>query len=134
MKKMTMLALVVVMGGGAAFAEDMVGHDHGVHKKKAISATTRTPGAPKAKVTIPTASTGTAAAITASTTTAVSPALKPQATCPVMGGPVDPSQYVDYKGKRIYVCCGGCVKAVRADPEKYLKILAERGEAPESIK
>lgn len=53
-----------------------------------------------------------------------------QKTCPVMGAPVDSSLYVDYKGKRIYVCCGGCIAQVKADPEKYLKKLAALGEKP----
>ena len=47
---------------------------------------------------------------------------KAQTTCPVMkGNPVSgKSQYVDVEGYRIYVCCGGCVGAVKADPAKYI--------------
>ena len=47
---------------------------------------------------------------------------KAQTTCPVMkGSPVSrDSRYVDVEGYRIYVCCGGCVKAVTADPAKYI--------------
>ena len=45
----------------------------------------------------------------------------PQATCPVMkGNPVNKSLFVDAEGYRIYVCCGGCVQAVQADPAKYI--------------
>ncbi|HUT37359.1 MAG TPA: hypothetical protein VNE39_28005, partial [Planctomycetota bacterium] len=29
----------------------------------------------------------------------------PQTTCPVMGGKIDRKLFVDYEGKRIYVCC-----------------------------
>ena len=54
---------------------------------------------------------------------------QPQTTCPVMkGSPVDSSsRYVDAEGYRIYVCCGGCVKAVRADPAKYIAQMKAEG-------
>ncbi|NCA81723.1 MAG: hypothetical protein EOM72_03125 [Opitutae bacterium] len=47
---------------------------------------------------------------------------KPQTTCPVMkGNPVSSqSQYGDVEGYRIYVCCGGCIGAIKADPAKYI--------------
>lgn len=62
----------------------------------------------------------------------------PQTTCPVMkGSPVDKtSPYVDADGCRIYVCCGGCVKAVQADPAKYIAQMKAEGieleKAPEA--
>ena len=59
--------------------------------------------------------------------------LVPQETCPVMGGAIDKKIFVDYKGKRVYFCCPACPATFKKDPEKYLKILAERGEAPEEI-
>jgi Cu(I)/Ag(I) efflux system membrane fusion protein len=59
--------------------------------------------------------------------------LVPQKTCPVMGNPIDKEIHVDYNGKRVYFCCAGCPATFEKDPEKYLKILAERGEAPEEI-
>jgi Cu(I)/Ag(I) efflux system membrane fusion protein len=59
--------------------------------------------------------------------------LVPQKTCPVMGNPIDKEIHVDYNGKRVYFCCVGCPATFEKDPEKYLKILAERGEAPEEI-
>ena len=59
--------------------------------------------------------------------------LKPQTTCPVMGGDIDKSQFVDYNGKRIYVCCGGCIAQVKADPEAAIKKLASLGQEPETI-
>lgn len=53
----------------------------------------------------------------------------PQANCPVMGGAVNPKLYVDANGYRIYVCCGGCIAAVKADPAKYIdKMKAEGAE------
>lgn len=51
----------------------------------------------------------------------------PQKNCPVMGGPVDPKQYVDANGYRIYVCCSGCIAAVKADPAKYIDKMKAEG-------
>jgi YHS domain-containing protein len=65
--------------------------------------------------------------------TAHAKALVPQKTCPVMGNPIDRSIFVDYKGKRVYFCCSMCPETFRQDPEKYLKVLADRGEAVEEI-
>ena len=65
---------------------------------------------------------------------------KPQTTCPVMkGSPVSTnSLYVDAEGYRIYVCCGGCVGTVKADPAKYVAQLQAEGveleKAPEAPK
>lgn len=59
--------------------------------------------------------------------------LKPQATCPVMGDPIDKNLFVDYKGKRIYVCMQSCLPEVRKDPEKYIKKLERMGEGVEVI-
>ena len=60
---------------------------------------------------------------------AVLAANQPQTTCPVMkGNPVDKSSpYVDVKGYRIYVCCGGCERAVKADPDKYIAQMQAEG-------
>lgn len=60
-------------------------------------------------------------------------ALVPQKTCPVMGGAIDRSIYVDYKGKRVYFCCGGCPGQFEKNPEKYLRKLERMGEAPEKL-
>lgn len=56
-----------------------------------------------------------------------------QALCPIMGGKVDPNQYVDVEGQRIRVCCAGCLAKIEADPEKALATLASRGEHAESL-
>lgn len=56
-----------------------------------------------------------------------------QTTCPVMGGAINKDLYVDANGKRIYVCCAGCIEEVRKDPEKYIQKLAEKGEVPASV-
>ena len=62
-----------------------------------------------------------------------------QTTCPVMkGNPVNQSLYVDADGYRIYVCCGGCIGAVKADPAKYIAQMKAEGieleKAPEAPK
>jgi len=36
---------------------------------------------------------------------------------------------VDYQGKRIYVCCEACIPEVKANPEKALRTLLEKGQA-----
>jgi len=59
--------------------------------------------------------------------------LKLQTTCPVMGGGIDKSLYVDHDGMRIYACCKGCVDKIKADPEKYIALLKEKGQKPESL-
>jgi len=52
---------------------------------------------------------------------------KAQTECPVQGEKINKSLFVDYKGKRIYVCCGMCIGKVKADPEKYIKELEAKG-------
>lgn len=59
--------------------------------------------------------------------------LKPQTTCPIMGGAINKKQFVDYKGKRIYVCCGGCIDPIKKDPEAAIKKLLDMGQEPENI-
>ncbi|MBC8206130.1 MAG: hypothetical protein ISR84_00350 [Kiritimatiellales bacterium] len=62
---------------------------------------------------------------------------EPQTTCPVMkGNKVNPKLYVDADGYRIYVCCGGCKKTIKADPKKYIEQMKAEGveleKAPET--
>lgn len=53
---------------------------------------------------------------------------KKQTICPVIwGNPINKNIYVDYKGKRIYMCCKGCPKIFNKDPEKYIKKLEAEG-------
>ncbi|MEI8120647.1 MAG: hypothetical protein WCI20_01240 [bacterium] len=54
-------------------------------------------------------------------------AVKKQTTCPVMGGAVNTNLYVDADGKRIYVCCKGCLPEVQKDPAKYVTKLESEG-------
>lgn len=60
-------------------------------------------------------------------------ALKTQTTCPVMKGEIDRRYYVDYEGKRIFVCCPGCLGSVKQDPTKYLKELEKVGQQAEAV-
>ena len=43
------------------------------------------------------------------------------------GEAIDPNLYVDVNGKRIYVCCPGCLTQVTADPEKYINEMEAAG-------
>ncbi len=52
---------------------------------------------------------------------------KVQTNCPVQGGEIRKNLYADVKGKRIYVCCAGCTDVIKADPDKYIKILEDQG-------
>jgi YHS domain-containing protein len=54
-------------------------------------------------------------------------AVKKQSTCPVMGGAVNTNLFVDFEGKRIYVCCKGCLPEVKKDPAKYIAKLEKDG-------
>lgn len=53
---------------------------------------------------------------------------KKQTHCAVMRkNPINKNLYVDVKGKRIYVCCPGCIPKIKADPDKYIKQLEAEG-------
>ena len=41
--------------------------------------------------------------------------------------PINPKMYVDVQGKRIYVCCPGCITKIKADPGKYIKQMVDEG-------
>jgi len=53
--------------------------------------------------------------------------LKKQTVCPVMGGKINKAEYADVKGKRIYVCCAGCIAKIKADPDQYIKQMEAEG-------
>ncbi len=59
--------------------------------------------------------------------------LKPQTTCPVMGGKIDGNVYVDYQGQRVYFCCKNCKETFLKDPEKYFKKIQDEGVLLESV-
>ncbi len=53
-----------------------------------------------------------------------------QKTCPVMGGEIDSSFFVDHEGKRVYFCCEACIETFNESPDKYLEKMATMGEKP----
>ncbi len=48
-----------------------------------------------------------------------------QTMCPVMGGAIDKSIFVEYKGKKVYFCCPSCKGEFEKDPEKYISKLPQ---------
>ncbi len=52
----------------------------------------------------------------------------PQTKCPIMGDKVNPDIYADVNGKRVYVCCKGCIAKVTADPDAALATIKANGE------
>jgi YHS domain-containing protein len=48
--------------------------------------------------------------------------------CPVEGGEIDAKEFVVYKGKKVGFCCAGCDKEFNKDPEKFMKLLADKGD------
>ena len=54
-----------------------------------------------------------------------------QTTCPVGDGKIDKTLFADINGKRVYVCCEGCLEKLKADPAKYIKELESQGVTPE---
>ncbi len=50
-----------------------------------------------------------------------------QKLCPVLNEPINPQLYVDYEGKRIYVCCTHSLDVVKANPKKFIRQLEAEG-------
>ena len=50
---------------------------------------------------------------------------KAQETCPVMGGKITETSYVDYQGQRVYFCCPGCEDPFLKDPDKFFEQAAK---------
>ena len=55
------------------------------------------------------------------------PAPKKQTTCPIMGGPINTNLFVDAEGKRVYVCCQGCLPELKQNPGKCIRKLEQQG-------
>lgn len=73
----------------------------------------------------PTTKPAVAAASKPSTSAAVSAAVAINKVCPVTGKPIDPTHFVEYKGKRVAFCCPDCPAIFQKNPEKYAgKVLA----------
>jgi YHS domain-containing protein len=58
---------------------------------------------------------------------------QPQKVCPVMGGKIDKSAYVDYEGKRVYFCCPGCKTTFMENPDKYIEDMESKGIVLEKV-
>jgi len=49
-----------------------------------------------------------------------------QKLCPLMiEDEIDPEEFVEYKGKKIFMCCGSCVKKFKKDPDYYAKLTSK---------
>jgi len=59
---------------------------------------------------------------------------KVQTLCPIMGTKIDPALYVDHDGKRVYVCCQGCLGAVQRDAAKVIEKMEGEGIVLETVK
>jgi len=55
-----------------------------------------------------------------------------QEICPVLGGKIDRSVYTDYKGKRVYFCCQGCIAEFIKTPDEHIRKMEEAGVILES--
>jgi len=56
---------------------------------------------------------------------------KPQTKCPVMGGDIVKTIFVDVKGYRIYMCCKGCEAKIKAEPDQCIEKIKAAGEITE---
>lgn len=61
------------------------------------------------------------------------PAHGNQTHCPVMGGKIDSTSWTDIQGQRVYHCCPGCTKSLKANPNKYFEESSEKGVRYENI-
>ncbi|MBC8327169.1 MAG: hypothetical protein ISR76_01410 [Planctomycetes bacterium] len=57
---------------------------------------------------------------------------KPQTHCPVMGGEIDPEVFSVVQGQKVFYCCPGCDKKMKADPGKFFAKAAAEGVVFES--
>ena len=49
-----------------------------------------------------------------------------QKICPLMiEDEIDPEEFVEYKGKKIFMCCGSCVKKFKKAPDYYVKLTSK---------
>ena len=59
--------------------------------------------------------------------------LAAQTICPVMGGDIDKSLFVDKDGERIYMCCEHCRKELTDNFDQNVHKLTEKGQKPETL-
>lgn len=46
-----------------------------------------------------------------------------QSVCPVSNEPLEKEIFVDFEGRRVFVCCDKCVKMFEKDPARYITLL-----------
>lgn len=51
------------------------------------------------------------------------PAAAAQTKCPVLGGDIDRSLHVDYRGRRVYFCCRQCIGEFNKNPQELVRKL-----------
>jgi YHS domain-containing protein len=56
-----------------------------------------------------------------------------QTTCPISGGKINKEVFTEYKDRKVYFCCAGCIGTFTTDPGKYLDKLPQF-KKPESTK
>ena len=54
-------------------------------------------------------------------------AAQPQKYCPIMGGEIDKSVYLDHEDKRVYFCCAGCKTVFLNNPDKVINDMSSKG-------
>ncbi|MBN1163959.1 MAG: hypothetical protein JXB45_05230 [Candidatus Krumholzibacteriota bacterium] len=59
--------------------------------------------------------------------------LKKQTHCPVMGGAVDTTLFMNIQGQRIYFCCPMCIDKFKADPDLLFEKAAAEGTIFENV-
>jgi YHS domain-containing protein len=64
------------------------------------------------------------AAMTTAAATEAAAAVE-QTICPVMGGAIDKTIFVEYQGKKVYFCCPECKGKFEAEPAKYVAKLPQ---------
>ncbi len=52
---------------------------------------------------------------------------KRQTVCPITGEGINTNLFVDVLGKRIFVCCKGCISPIKKDPAKYISQMEKEG-------
>ncbi len=52
---------------------------------------------------------------------------KEQTLCPLADNKIDKESFADYEGKRVYLCCDGCLARFKNNPQKAIEKLEERG-------
>lgn len=52
-----------------------------------------------------------------------------QVKCPISDHAIDPAQFTEHEGKKVYFCCEHCVEGFKAEPKKFLAKLPQFAKA-----